>query len=357
MRKSVRKIIGAAPVALALAASAPGVGAKEIKIIVTAPAPGVVTYVSVTAKKFIPEVNKRLAATGKDFKIKWIGAYAQAVAKAYEQFEAVEENIAQMGLIVKNFEESKLPLEQYATMVPFSGETLKQIAVIDDNIRKKVPSMNDSYTKNGQTFLISGVSAMYDLFTTFPVKSLDDLKGRKIGVSGVLGQFFRGIGAVTVTSSMVESYTSIRSGVYEGYPISINLAFPFKTYEAAKLYTKMDFGVSTGTAMTVNTATWNKFPGYVKDIFRDVAKDWPHWQIAIDTKKAAKFAKIMKKKGVKFSAMSQKERLRWANTMPNISREWAKRQDAKGLPGTKVLNAYFAELKAVNAKGLRDWSK
>lgn len=342
---------------LAASVMSPVASAKTVKLIVAAPAPAVVTFVAMTKKKFIPEINKRLAATGKDFKIKWIGAYAQAVAKAHETFEAVEENIAQVGLIVKNFEESKLPLEQYAAMVPFSGETVDDMPDIDANIRKMVPSMNDGYSKNGQIFLISGVSPMYDLFTTFPVKSIDDLKGRKIGVSGVLGQFFRGTGATTVSSAMVESYTSIRSGVYDGYPISIGLAFPFKTYEAAKQYTKVSFGVATGTAITVNTTVWKSFPRYVQEIFRDVAKKWPHWQVATDKKKLAKFSGIMKKKGVKFGEMSHKERLRWANAMPNISREWAKRQDAKGLPGSKVLAAYFGELKRVNAKMLRDWSK
>ncbi len=357
MDKFLNKSVIVVSAALAAAAFSPVAGAKEVKIIVTATAPGPVTYVAMTTTKFIPEVDKRLAATGKDFKIKWVKAYAQAVAKAYEQFEAVEANIAQMGLIVKNFEESKLALEQYATMVPFSGETDEQIISIDSNIRKKVPGMNEVYLRNGQTFLVSGVSPMYDLFTTFPVKSIDDIKGKKIGVSGVLGQFFRGTGAVVVTSAMTESYTSIRSGVYDGYPISIGLSFPFKTYEAAKFYTPTHFGVSTGTAMTVNTEVWNSFPRYVQDIFRDVAVEWPVWQVAADRKKLAKFSGIMKKKGVKFGSISHKERLRWANAMPNISLEWAKRQDAKGLPGSAVLAAYFDELKRVNAKGLRDWSK
>jgi|SaaInl4_100m_RNA_FD_contig_21_2447711_length_1253_multi_10_in_0_out_0_1 TRAP-type transport system periplasmic protein len=343
--------------ALAAAVYSPTANAKEVKIIVSATAPGIVTYVKMTTVKFIPEVNKRLAATGKDFKIKWIKAYAGAIAKAYEQFESVEENISQMGLIVKNFEESKLALEQYAAMVPFSGETDMDIISIDSNVRKMVPTMNDSYTKNGQTFLISGVTPMYDLFTTFPVKSIDDIKGKKIGVSGVLGQFFRGTGAVVVTSAMTQSYTSIRSGVYDGYPIPIGLAFPFKTYEAAKQYTPLNFGVATGTAMTVNNKVWRGFPKYVREIFLDVAQKWPHWQVATDRKKLAKFTKIMKKKGVKFGSISHKERLRWANAMPNISREWAKRQDAKGLAGSKLLTAYLSELKRVKAKGLRDWSK
>lgn len=355
MYKPVRNIAVAVP--LALAVSAPGAEAKEVKLIVAAPAPAMVTFVKMTKEKFIPEVNARLKASGKDFKIKWIGAYGQAVAKAHETFEAVEENIAQVGLIVKNFEESKLPLEQYAAMAPFSGETVDQMPIIDANIRKKVPGMNKGYEKRGQVFLVSGVSPMYDLFTTFPVKSIDDIKGRKIGVSGVLGQFFRGTGAVVVSSAMVESYTSIRSGVYDGYPISIALAFPFKTYEAAKHYTKVGFGVATGTAITVNTKVWKSFPRHVREIFMETAAKWPGWQVATDKIRMKKFAGIMKKKGVKFGGLSPEERLRWANTLPNIATEWAKRQDKKGLPGSAVLAAYMGELRAMNVKMLREWDK
>ncbi len=357
MHVDLRKFAIAGPVAVALVALAPGAHAKEVKLIVAAPAPAIVTFVKMFKEKVIPEIDAKLAATGKDFKIRWIGAYGQAIAKAFETFEAIEENIGQIGLIVKNFEESKLPLEQYAAMAPFTGETSDQMPIIDANMRKTVPGMAEGYRKHGQEFLVSGVSPDYDLFTKFPVKSIDDIKGRKIGVSGVLGQFFRGTGAVVVSSAMVESYTSIRSGVYDGYPISIALAFPFKTYEAAKYYTKVGFGVATGTAITVNTKTWNSFPRYVQEIFRETAVKWPFWIVAADKIRTKKFAGIMKKKGVKFAALSAKERLRWANTLPNIATQWAKRQDAKGLPGSAVLAAYMSELRAVNAPMLRQWDK
>ena len=65
----------------------------------------------------------------------------------------------------------------------------------------------------------------------------------------------------------------------------------------------------------------------------------------------------MKKKGVKFGAMSDKERHRWAYAMPNIAKEWAVRQDKKGLPGSKLLTAYLGELKAMKTKMIRNWEE
>ena len=347
---------------MAGAAAAFGLGAtagaaEEIKLTVVAPAPAPVTYVKMFKDKAIPEIDRRLAEAGKGLTIRWVQAYGQSLAKAYETFEAVEENIAQVGLLVKNFEEAKLPLEQYPVMAPFTNETSEQIVAIDASIRKRVPAMNEAYLKHNQEFLVSGVSPQYDLFTTFPVKTLDDLKGRKIGVSGVLGQWFRGLDTTVVTSAMVESFTSIRSGIYDGYPISINLAFPFKTYEAAKYYTKVELGVSTSPALSVNLDTWKKLPGYAQEIFRETAAKWPVWQIEEDEQRRNRFIGLMKKKGVEFAELPQSERVRWAKSMPNIAQEWAARQEEKGLPGKAVLAAYMDELRGHKVQILREWDK
>jgi len=346
-----------ATLALAIASSAAFAEAKTIKLTVIAPAPPTVTYVKITKEKLLPDIDKRLAASGQDLKIEWIQAYAQSLALAHETFEAVTENIAQVGLIVKNFEESKLPLEQYAQIAPFGTATMAQMNVIDRNMRAKVPAMNEQYAKHGQHFVIGGISPSYELFTTFPVRTVADLKGRKIGSSGSLGQFFRGTGAVVVNSAMVESYTSIRSGVYEGYPISIALAFPFRTYQAAKNYTEVGFGVISSTALTVNTDTWKSLPDVVRRIFEEATASWPTDQIAMDDARIATFTANMKKDGVTFYEMPLAERKRWATMMPNIAKEWAEAQESRGLPGRAVLTAYMDELRALKTEMIREWDK
>ena len=348
--------VAAAVVACAAIGLTPG-HAETFKLTVVAAAPPIVTYVKVTKDNFIPEVNRRLAASGSKHKIEWTQAYSQSLAKFNEVFEAVEEGIAHVGLVLKNFEPSNLPLEQYATSAPFAKHTTAQMITIDRNMRKKVPALNAAYVKHNQVFLESGANHSMQLFTAFPVKTVDDLKGRKLGSSGAFGQWLRGTGAVVVNSSMNQSYQNIKNGVYEGYPIGVNLAFAYKTYQAAPYMTTAHFGVSPTSAITVNQDTWKSLPGEVRTIMQDVARKWPTWQIKADEGRYAKFLGIMKKNGIKISDMPDAERKRWAMMMPNIAKEWAERQEKKGLPGRAVLTAFMDELRALDVPISRQWDK
>jgi TRAP-type C4-dicarboxylate transport system substrate-binding protein len=346
------------PVAFAglLASAGPG-AAETIKLTVVGGAPPHVTYVKAAKEKWIPEINRRLAASGKDFKIEWTEAYAQSLAKFTEVLETVEEGIAHVGLILKNFEASKLPLEQVTSNAPFGKFSMAQMVEVDRAMREKVPALNKAYEKYNQVFLGSGVSLSQQLFTNFPVKTVNDLQGRKIGASGAFGQWFQGTGAVVVPSSMANSHTDIRSGVYDGYPMNEILAFAYKTYQVAPYLTRVEFGPSNVSGITVNRDTWEKLPDFVKQIFMETAREYPHWIIENEEANLKKFMGIMEKSGLKIYDMPDAERQRWAATMPNIGQEWAKRQEKLGLPGREVLAAFMGELRARNIDVARPWDK
>jgi TRAP-type transport system periplasmic protein len=354
---ALHRTTAATAIGLALAFAAAPSDAETIKMTAVAAAPPVTTTVKAVKEGFIPEVNKRLAASGKDFKIEWTEAYSQTLAKFTEVFETVDENIAQLGIVLKNFEESKLPLEQVYYMVPFSEHTPQQLMDIDVKMRAKLPEMNAAYEKHNQVFLISGITQTMQLFTTFPVKTVDDLKGHKIGASGAMGHYLRGTGAVVVNASMANSYTDIRNGLYDGYPINEALAFPYRTYQAAKYMTRVNFGVNATSALTVNKSVWAKLPEHAQKIFRDVAKQWPVLQNEIDTAKLKFIVGKMKANGVEMQDFAPEARKRWAHVMPNIALEWADNLEKRGLPGKKVLTAYLDELRARHIETYRDWGK
>ena len=332
-------------------------GAKEIEITVIAAPPPAVTFVGTFKDIVSVKINERLKAEGHDLQIKWNHAYSQTVAKFPEVFEAVEEGIGGAGLILKNFEPSNLPLEAYAVYMPFVKSSRKQIAEIDESLRDKIPELRGAYTKHNQVYIRSGVNDSMQLFTKFPVTKLEDIKGKKLGSSGSFGQWLRGTDAVSVNSSMNQSYTNIKNGVYDGYPIGVILAFVYKTWSAAPYFTQIDFGPTVTSAITFNTNIWKSLPSAAHKIIHEESAKWNDYQDEQDDAKRGKFLGIMKKGGVKFSKLADAEREKWAAAMPNIAKEWAERLDSRGQPGTKLMKAYMDELRARKIEISRHWDK
>ena len=266
----------AATISLAAAAALTGpAAAKTIDITVVAGPPPAVTFVGTFKDIVSKRINERLKAEGHDLQINWNHAYSQTVAKFPEVFEAVEEGIGGAGLVLKNFEPSNLPLEAYGVYMPFTKETRAQLTAIDADLHAKIPAMMKAYTDHNQIFIHSGVNDSMQLFTKFPVKRFEDLRNKKLGSSGSFAQWLRGTGAVAVNSSMADSYTNIKNGVYDGYPIGIILSFVYKTYAAAKYYTEVDFGPTVSSALTFNLDTWKALPSYAHKIIREEAAKWP----------------------------------------------------------------------------------
>ncbi len=329
--------------------------AKEYKLTVAAASPAIVTPSFVTKTFFVPTVTKRAKACGDT--LVWNQAYGQALAKFGETLEAVEEGIAHVGVVLRNFEEAKLPLDQYPSVMPFVVADPNVMTEVDAAVRKKVPAINKMYERYGQIYLAGASEHSMQLFSTFPVKRYEDLNGHKIGGSGALGNYIRGTGAVLVNSSMLHSYTSIKNGLYDGYPIIIYLAFPYRTYQAAKQYTVTNFGSTSVAALTVNAKTWATFSDCLKTAFQQTAAEWSKEYVKVNSQRMAKFSGIIKKSGVTFSTLAPAERKRWAMVLPALSKEWAVALEAKGLPANAVIKAFMDEARARKIVPPREWDK
>ena len=185
-----RSAVAVATMCVAATAAIPA-HAKTMKLTAIGAPPPIVLPVKVTKEFFIPEVNKRLAASGKDFKIEWTEAYSSSLAKFSEVFEATEEGIGHLGVNIWVFEGSKLPLENVSFYVPFGTTDSIGLTSVMRNLHQKIPEMDKTYENYNQVHLVSWGADPYQLATTFPVTKWEDLKGHKLGASGTMGQFFR----------------------------------------------------------------------------------------------------------------------------------------------------------------------
>ncbi|MGE0652396.1 MAG: TRAP transporter substrate-binding protein DctP [Alphaproteobacteria bacterium] len=348
---------GIPSLALCMLIAAPAATAETLKFTIISPAPPSVTPTTATKEYFVPEINRRLAASGNDLKVEWNEAYGPNLAKFSEILENVEEGIAHFGVLLRNFEESKLPLEQYPSMVPFGIIDPFAMAKVDARVRARVPQMNEMFLKFNQIMIASASSPPPHIFTRFEINSVDDLKGRKIGSSGAMGHVLRGTGAVLVTAAMSSSYSDIKNKVYEGYTMGETQAFPYRTFEVAQHLTRVYFGVTNVPSLVVNKRTWDSMPATLRTIISEVASRWGDEYLKMDSARTSEFTAKMVAQGLKVHEMPTAERQRWAKMMPNIAKDWAADMDKQGLPGTSILTAYMDEVRASGQPVVREWDK
>ncbi len=328
--------------------------AETIEIGVVAGHPPVFRWVKHLGKTFIPTVNKELAGSG--IKINWTESYGGTLAKPGGELEAIEEGLSEMGLVPTIYESAKLPLYSIAYYTPFAANDVRQVIGIIDQMLSDIPEVRQTWEKYNLEYLGGGVGIDdYHIWTKFPVKKVSDLKGHKIGAPGPAVNWFKGTGAIGVSSTLPQYYNSLKTGVFDGVVNFATAALPGKLYEVAPYITKVGFGTPYAAGLAANKKWFNRQPQALKNALRKAAAAYGLAYHQDLEQAVAASMKAMAAKGAKISELPQSERRKWANLLPNVAKSWAKGLDKKGLKGTKVLKYYMSALRKASFTPLRNW--
>jgi TRAP-type C4-dicarboxylate transport system substrate-binding protein len=306
---------------------------------------------------YIPEVNKRLAAT-KKYRINWTQAWSGQIAKPMGVLDAMENGLGDIGIITVPFHADKLPLNNLPYRLPFTSSDPALASRVLDDLADKVPAFRAQFDKLNQVLLTNySTIDSYEIFTRKPIAKAADLKGVKINAAGDNMRFLEPVGAVGVRGALVQYYNNIKTGVTDGCVMWMEGAASFKLQEVAPYYVKVDFGTAVNKSLTVNKNTWAKLPPEVRKVLTDVAIAYRDRLAVKANELGASSLKTYLKGGGKIVPVSLAERQAWAKALPNLAKEWAAAADKKGLPGTKFLGAYMDALRAGGGKPLRNWDK
>jgi TRAP-type C4-dicarboxylate transport system substrate-binding protein len=341
-----------------LAASGQAFAQTKINLTIAAgQPPRALPAIQIISDFFIPEVNKRIAALNAGIEIAWKEAYAGSLIKPYQILDGIKDGIAEIGYVPTVFFPDKLPLENVTFYAPFATSDVALMGRLMNAVHKVIPEMGGQYDAFNQVRLGGHAYDSFELLTTFPVRKFDDLKGKKIASAGGALAWLRGTGAVSVQSNMMEYYNGTKNGVFEGF-ISAPSAFPgLKFPEAAPYVTRVGFGAQYATALTINKDAYRKFPEAARKILHEVGEEWAaRADTVLHEAGEAGIKSVPGFKGQVYE-MPREERVRWANAMPNIAKEWARDAEKRGFPGTKVLNTFMDELRKAGVQPIRDWDK
>ena len=331
--------------------------AKDYKLTVVAGHPPIFLWVTLCRDYFIPEVNKRLAEAGGKDTIEWNEAYGGTIAKLGGVLEAIEEGVADMGFVGTIFEAPKMPLHNVTYMTPFGTENIFYVVDIMHELQSKIPALAQEWSKHNQINLGGAALDTYGILTNFPVNSVDDVDGHKIAAPGPSANWLKGTGGVPVASNLNEYYNGIKTGVFEGTLTFMTAATAIKVYEVAPHIAMVNFGAQFAGGLSINKDVFESFPPYMQKIFVEVGKGYNEKLAEAQAARAKKSMETMEQGGAKVIYLSDAERKRWADKLPNVPMEWAESMEAKGLPGKAMLQGYLDGLRARGVKLVRDWDK
>jgi TRAP-type C4-dicarboxylate transport system substrate-binding protein len=359
-RSTFVRLAASAAVAMSLpmAASAQQV----INLTVASSHPTTIPWVGFIPQVFMPEVDKRLAAGGK-YKIQWKEAFGGQLYKANATLTSVEQGITDLGWVFSYLEPAKMPISQLSVHTPFVTSDTRIVLGAMNELIEKNPAFKNEWDKYNLVFLGATGSDTYDIFTKFPVKSIEDLRGKKISAPGILGQWLRGVGATPVDGALTTFYTDIQTGVSDGVVSLATGILPTKIYEVAPYITKVNMGVVFSGGLAINKDTWNKLPPEVQVAMREAGAEYSrrHGEDLVQRHETAiaRMVEVGKTQNppVTVTPMSESDRRKWIDQLPPLSQEWVKNNEARGTQAKALLSQYIAAVKARGAKPERDWER
>jgi TRAP-type C4-dicarboxylate transport system substrate-binding protein len=329
--------------------------AKDYKITVVAGHPPIFLWVTLCRDFFITEVDKRIAPLG--HKITWNQAYGGTIAKIGGALEAIEEGVADMGFVGTIFEAPKMPLHNVTYMTPFGTDNIFYVVDTIAELHAKIPELAKEWTNHNQIYLGGAALDTYGTLTNFPVTGVDDVNGHKLAAPGPSANWLKGTGGVPVASNLNEYYNGIKTGVFEGTLTFMTAAAAIKVHEVAPNICMVNFGSQFAGGLSINKDVFEAFPDDVQKIFIEVGKEYSKKLAEAQEERASKAMAAMKEGGAKIVVLSDAERKRWADKLPNVPMQWVEAMEEKGLPGKAMLKGYLDGLRSRGVTLVRDWDK
>jgi C4-dicarboxylate-binding protein DctP len=331
-------------------AFAPLAQAETIKLRIASGHAAAQTYVNLMQTFFVPEITKRVAERT-SHKIEFIEGYGGSMVKVADTLEGVQSGIIDIGGYNFGFEPSNLPLHAFQVMLPFGTMSPQMSVKLARTVYDKVPYMTKVFEdKFNQQLLALIADNGYNLGTTFEWNTVSELKGRKIAGAGLNLKWLEYAGAVPVQSSLPEAYTSMQTGVYNGWIMFPSGWVNFKLGDVAKHYTEVGFGAITWHGLTMNKAKFAKLPKEVQAIILEVSKEYEIKTGVVNEENYPKQMALLKASGVTVKTVPDSVKLDWANSLKAWPQTVAADLDKKGLPASQVLKITLEEAEKLGHK-------
>jgi TRAP-type C4-dicarboxylate transport system substrate-binding protein len=186
----------------------------------------------------------------------------------------------------------------------------------------------------------------FSVISTKPVEKLADLQGKKIRAFGPnLPKILTAAGATPLSVAVGEVYTSLQTGVIDAAMTDPPNMVSSRWYEVAKnvITTGPAAGAQTmgiGVAYIFNRNSWNKISEQDRKIILDINREVTLGAAKRMQDTGDKAYEELQKNGVTVRHLTEAETAELAKRTPDLLKSAADAINARGGPGTKIIERY-----------------
>jgi len=291
-------------------------------------------FMKMWEKKVIKATNGRIK-----FKNFWSGS----MVKMGEETDALESGAVDIVCTCTCFYPTDMPMNNIGWggfFIPADNLIQQKIY---NKLRKEFPQMDQEIEKHNCKILFMSAVDTYGLFSKTPIKSIAELKGKKIsGVGRYHPKFFKAIGAELVPMFVADRYSALQTGVIDGDFLPLLFTKPYRYWEVAKYRILVDSGGNHAMPHVISLNAWNRLSPEDQNIFmtagREMDFESAQW-VGVEVKRFLK--ELEEKNGVTVMSFPYEEKVKWCEALGDSLWDYARDLNKLGLPGFEFVAAYI----------------
>lgn len=178
--------------------------------------------------------------------------WGSALFKATAAVQSIGDGVAEAGTIIAAYFQKEMAAYSIANL-PISGSNVWVALKAADKMMRTEPQITDHLAKNNLVYVGTFTGSAVNIACAGdPIRSVDDIKGKKIRGTGVYGKVFGDLGATRVNLSVFEAYQALDTGLIDctqGYTYVIPT---LKWDEVIDSYTILNWGQVGGVGFFMN---------------------------------------------------------------------------------------------------------
>lgn len=185
-------------------------------------------------------------------------------------------------------------------------------------------AMVEAHEKIDMVYLGRWLNTSPQMWLNEPIESLDELEGKKIRATGNYTRFFESLGITSTIIDPSEVYTSLQTGVVEGFVYG-GLTGPRKNgwTDSSKYVLDHPFWTSNCT-IVMNPDKWDSISEENQQAIMEVTEEFEHYMVDYNNKAAEEERVALEEAGVEFITLPEADATEFTKKAYDVEWEYLK---------------------------------